>query len=983
MPGKQPNAFVDILVAEGLLSKKRARDIIKSSSRVGKSSIELAIEEGAVALDAVDRVAENMGLSCPDLDTSMVDWLAVNRVTLAEAQRIPMAPLVGDGKELRVAVVDPFDADLVGLLRDQFGCPVTLMFAHPARIRAVLAQGPPAEGEGDLAAVASFADFVVDEGQRRVVEEVQNFIRTDTEWRRPVLLVGPGCVGKTHLLNAARQELGSLHPSRTVLFIEGRHAKDKTAPFGTHLSPGGLILDDLDSLAGDARLEEAFMQAFNTVFQQGGPIIVSSSKPLASMEPLSMRVRAALGICRPLTLVAPKQETIVTIAFRVAEKAGVESKGVNWGVLVQEAGGDLRRVLEAIGGGRSVRGAGRVAETTVTAFEPRVSPSEESGAARTAALLREEAEAIISEARTAIDEIEQRPGAIDSELLDRAKDALAQAIRARDSGDFDASEQLGMEALEKAALAHSRSEGTMVAKSPPEAAATPKQSQPVLAPYTEPEGTDEHVKASLREAEKAIRDACDAGAEEYASRELRMAVNGLEEARRIAADPALRARAVDEARLAAEQAWDAGRRAKTRKEEARIKQEKDKVRRCQMAIEEVRKEHERLAVHEGDTPIVAQLEEVGVFIDTAAQYQEVGSIGQALEHVMKARKRLNEISDEARLRRELRDIINEVDGLVGEADKRGETQSPQQLVDIQNALAEAERVLMGDSADYELGLNWARVARQKALRLAEGGTDRRSKDVGKSKRQDGPELTFDSLEVCEGNQFVIAMARTAAETPHLVKSPLYVFGDVGVGKTHLLSAIQDLAKKTHPDNSVVLTTAADFSEDYREALALGKASSFREAYRASDLFILDDLHHIVANPDGIREFFHTLSAIEASGGLAVVSAAVPPRKLGIDDKSFRSRLEGGVTAEMKYPSLEARERILRHAAKRYDLKIPDEAITLLATMITSNVRELLGALGKVAAHSRAEGGQVTGEIMRRVLQEVLPGPSEDEKWLHS
>jgi chromosomal replication initiator protein len=181
----------------------------------------------------------------------------------------------------------------------------------------------------------------------------------------------------------------------------------------------------------------------------------------------------------------------------------------------------------------------------------------------------------------------------------------------------------------------------------------------------------------------------------------------------------------------------------------------------------------------------------------------------------------------------------------------------------------------------------------------------------------------------------------------------------------------------------VHTTAADFAEDYREALALGKASTFRETFRSADLFLVDDLHRLVGNGDGLREFFHTLSAIEASGGLAVVSASVPPRKLGIDDRSFRSRLEGGVTAEMKYPSLEARERMLRREAKRYDLRIPDEAISLLATMITSNVRELLGALGKVAAHSRAAGGQVTGEIMRKVLQEVLPGPSEEEKWPRS
>lgn len=989
MPGKPQNTFLDLLISEGVLSKKRARDVAKASGRQKKSPVEIALDEGAVSVGDLERVARTMGLGSPDLTPSAVDWACVGRLTLAEARSIPALPLLGGGDEVQVATVDPLDAELNRSLTDRLGKPVSLLFAAPQVIRTLLSQGPEV-APSEVPAAASpgepgtFGGFVSDESQHRVVEELRHFLRTETEWRRPVLLVGVGCVGKSHLLRAAHHELGKLYPNRAVLFVSGREVKSASDPFAVGKTHDGLIVDDLDALAGDTRSEELLMQAFNAAFKRGAPIVLSSGKPLAAVDELSMRVRAALGICRQLTLTAPREQVLEIIARRAAARAGMDPGGVNWSVLVQESGGDLRRIMEAIQTGGAARASARTEAVTSPPVVEETLPPEQGTAASTRDLLREEAEAIISEAQAAIQEIEQRPAQADEALLGRAREALRRAIEARDAGDYVASEQLGMEALERAALAHSGAPSTVPPPAPPTAEPrTPSQPREPLSPYVEPEGTDAQVKAALRDAEKAVREACDDGAEEYASRELRTAINGLEEARRIAADPALRARAIDEARLAAEQARDAARRAKTRKEEARIKQEKEKVRRCQMAIEEVRREHGRLVVNEGDTPISAQLEEVEVLIDTAVQYQEVGSIGQALEQVMKARRRLNEIAEEARQRRELRDTINEVDGLVRDVDRRGEAQNPQQLVDIQNALAEAERVLMGDSADYELGLNWARVARQKALRLAEAGADRRVKEVQKPKRPESQDLTFETLEVCEGNQFVVAMARTAAETPHLVKSPLYVWGDVGVGKSHLLAAVCDLAKKTHPDRAVIFTTATDFSENYREALALGKASAFREAHRSADLLILDDLHHLIENGDGMREFFHTLSAIEASGGLAIVSASLPPRKLGIDDRSFRSRLEGGVTAEMKYPSLEARERILRREAKRYELRIPDEAITLLATMITTNVRELLGALGKVAAHSRAAGGQVTGEIMRKVLQEVLPGPSEEDRWPRS
>ncbi|MCU0612089.1 MAG: DnaA/Hda family protein, partial [Candidatus Eisenbacteria bacterium] len=692
MPGKQPRTFFEILVSEGLLAKKRARDIIKASSRSNKSPVEIALEQGDVSTRDVERLAGSLGLASPALSAAAVDWAAVGRITPQEATRIPVLPVAGGEGETRVATVDPFDTELARVLTAQLGQPVALVFGLPKQIRDLLAQGPPAVGgPGSAASGSSFGDFLSDESQHRVLEELRSFVKNDAEWRRPILLLGVGCVGKTHLLRAVYQELGKHHPNRMVLFVAARDIKGTADGFPSGRQGDGLVVDDLESLAGDARLEEAFMQAFNTVFQQGGPIVVSTGRPLASVDTLSMRVRAALGICRLLTLSAPKQDTIETIARRAAARSGLDSGGINLRVLVQEAGGDLRRVLEAIESGSASRASGH---QEAAGFPPSesVAPVHEPTAHKAADLLREEAEAIIGEAQAAIEEIQQRRGPSDVTLLATAREALTRAIQARDAGDFVASEQLGMEALERAALAHGRADSAESVRSAPTPSAPPVQA--VLKPYEEPEGTDSQVKTSLRDADKAVREACDAGAEEYASRELRMAVNGLEEARRLAADSANRARAIEEARLAAEQARDAARRAKTRKEEARIKQEKEKVRRCQMAIEEVRKEHERLAVHEGDTPISTQLEEVEVFIDTAVQYQEVGSIGQALEQVMKARKRLNEIAEEARLRRELRDTINEVDGLVRDADKRGETQNPQQLVDIQNALAEAERVLM-------------------------------------------------------------------------------------------------------------------------------------------------------------------------------------------------------------------------------------------------------------------------------------------------
>lgn len=980
MFGKSSSGLIDLLVEEGLLKKRQMKQITKTAAKMGKTTMEAILEAGKLERDVLEDFVDSLGIECVDLSTTEVDWSAVDRLGKEEFEGIPAVPVVFPGEELHVAVVDPLNIELANRLSEQLESPVVLVFGLPEAIRAALASEPRLQQQVEVSAHSiDFSDVISDETNYKAVDMLRSYTRAETEWRKPVIIVGAECVGKTHLLRAVQQELESNFPGLNIMFIAGPDLRADPSMLRTDRAPDGLLLDDLDSIAGDPRSEEIFMQAFNAVFQQQGPIVVSAKRPLGTIDDLATRLRAALAICRTTTLGKPRPETLEAIGRRVAARIDIDPDGVDWSTLIAESGEDLRRIIEALEAGRMVL----VADRRLTGDRSKEGDQEKgelSAGAQEAeptpatAMLREEAEAIIEEAKLAIDEIElQVPDGAD-ETLGKAKVALAHAMEMLEAEDYVASEQLGMEALEKAALAHGQSDTL------PEGSSEPQK--PVEAKRRKSATADEVVDA-IREAERAVREACDAGAEEYASKELRAAVEGLEEAKRLKGEKGRGGKRVfEEAMLASEKAADAARRAKTRREEARIKQEKEKVRRCQLATEEVKKEFERLIEEEKDTPIARQLDEAEIFIETAVQYQEVGSIGQALEQVMKARKRLGEIGEEAALRRELRTIINEVDALIRDADKKSDVHNPQQLNDIQNALAEAERVLMGDSADYELGLNWARVARQKAVRLMDGHVERHGLESARIGTATA-EQSFETFEICEANQFVAAIARTAAETPHLVKSPLFVYGDVGVGKTHLLSAIHELVKAIHQSTNVVFATAADFAEEYREAVARGDTARFRDHYRKADILMVDDLHHVIDQVDALREFFHTLSAVEAHGGLVVVSAALPSNRLGVEDRSFASRLEGGVIAEVKNPSLEAREKILQRAAKKYDLDIPEEAISLLASMVTTNVRDLLGALGKVAARSRAAGGPVTGEIIRMVLREVLPAGGLEEEWRHS
>ena len=968
------SGMIELLAEEKLLSKKQMKQLSKEVGRTDRSTVEIIIDKEMLSANEITEFIDALGIEHIVPDAVEIDWDAIRKIGHDRAQTEAILPIITSSHEKEIAVPDPLDSALSTELAEILDKSVVLVFALPGEIRNVLnsvstegVTSQPIEKDPD------FTSFIADETSYKAVEILRTFTNDRAQWNKPILLVGNGCVGKTHLIKAARQAITVSFPELNIVFAEGQAIMDDPVILGRDHIPEGFLLDGLEYIAGDPRAEEIFMQVFNAVFQQRGPIIVTAAAALSSITELSMRVKASLAICRTVNLGNPRPETQEAIGRQLCARLDIDPDGIDWVALISEARGDLRKIIEALESGKVARAAASQ-EIREPLSSPQPKPAIPNGQSTMADTLREEAEAIIEEARLAIEEIELTVPSQADEILSEARKTFEEAIQAIDAGDFVRSEQLGMEALEKAAVAHGQAEKieTIEDAVAEDVVVTQKEAR-------KKQQTEADARTAIDEAERAIREACDMGAEEYASKELRVALNGLEEARRLLEKEKQITQSIDEARLSMEQARDASRRARTRKEEARIKQEKEKIRRCQLAIDEARMEFDQLMTSEGDTPIAKQLEEVEVFIETAVQYQEVGNIGQALEHVMKARKRLADIGQEAGQRRELREIINEVDAMVREADGAGEGRT-QQLVDIQSALAEAERVLMGDSQDYELGLNWARVARQKAIRLTEAQSERRPVEAVPSADNRTSEQTFETYDICEANQFVAAIARTAAETPHLVKSPLFIHGEVGVGKTHLLAAIYDLAERTHPEKKTLFMTSSDFVDEYREAAARSEASLFRERLRNLNLLVIDDLHRIIGDREGLLEFFHTVSAIEAHGGLVVVSSAYPPRRLEVDDKSFRSRLEGGVIAEVKNPSLNAREKILRREARRYDLAIPEEAINLLATMITTNVRDLIGALGKVAARSRAARGPVTGDIIRTVLRDVLPAANEGDTW---
>jgi chromosomal replication initiator protein len=234
-----------------------------------------------------------------------------------------------------------------------------------------------------------------------------------------------------------------------------------------------------------------------------------------------------------------------------------------------------------------------------------------------------------------------------------------------------------------------------------------------------------------------------------------------------------------------------------------------------------------------------------------------------------------------------------------------------------------------------------------------------------------PRFTFDNFVIGKPNEFATAAARRVAEEAKVPFNPLFLYGGVGLGKTHLMHAIAWEIRKRHPQRKVVYLSAEMFMYRFIRALRFKDMMAFKEQFRSVDVLMIDDVQFISGKDSTQEEFFHTFNALVDQNRQIVLSADKSPADLeGIEDR-VRSRLGWGLVADIHPTTYELRLGILQTKAEKMGLQVPPKVLEFLAHKITSNVRELEGALNRIAAHATLVGRPITFETAQDVLHDLL------------
>ncbi|MDP9308579.1 MAG: chromosomal replication initiator protein DnaA [Actinomycetota bacterium] len=249
--------------------------------------------------------------------------------------------------------------------------------------------------------------------------------------------------------------------------------------------------------------------------------------------------------------------------------------------------------------------------------------------------------------------------------------------------------------------------------------------------------------------------------------------------------------------------------------------------------------------------------------------------------------------------------------------------------------------------------------------------------VGDQTAQPGPSInakyTFDSFVIGSSNRFAHAAALAVAEAPAQAYNPLFIYGGTGLGKTHLLQAVSQYVGE-HPGNlSVRYVTSETFMNDFINSLRDKRIEGFKQRYRTYDLLLVDDVQFFEHKERIQEEFFHTFNSLYESGSQIVMSSDRPPRDIATLEERLRSRFEWGLITDIQPPDLETRIAILRKRVKTDNINVPDpQVLTFIAGRVSTNIRELEGALTRVVAFCSLTGRPMNEELAQDVLKDVFP-----------
>ena len=244
-----------------------------------------------------------------------------------------------------------------------------------------------------------------------------------------------------------------------------------------------------------------------------------------------------------------------------------------------------------------------------------------------------------------------------------------------------------------------------------------------------------------------------------------------------------------------------------------------------------------------------------------------------------------------------------------------------------------------------------------------------------SKRSNlNPNYTFDTFVVGSNNRFAQSASLAVAESPGEAYNPLYIYGGPGLGKTHLMHSIGHFILERNPEAKVLYVTSEEFTNEVIESIRSGNASAmnkFREKYRTIDVLMIDDVQFIIGKESTQEEFFHTFNALHSAGKQIILTSDKPPKDMETLEERIRSRFEWGLMADIGAPDYETRMAILRRKVESDDMSLSDDILNYIANNIKSNIRELEGALNKLLAYSNLEKTEITMEIAKKELQNII------------
>ena len=240
-------------------------------------------------------------------------------------------------------------------------------------------------------------------------------------------------------------------------------------------------------------------------------------------------------------------------------------------------------------------------------------------------------------------------------------------------------------------------------------------------------------------------------------------------------------------------------------------------------------------------------------------------------------------------------------------------------------------------------------------------------------------LTFDNFIIGPSNRFPFEVCQAVAKNPAEAYNPLYIYGGVGLGKTHLLASIGNYIMASQPNCIVVYVSSETFTNELMKAVEEAKLEDFRNRYRNIDVLLIDDIQFIGKQETTQEEFFHTFNALYNNNKQIIIASDRPPKDIPTLESRLRSRFEGGLITDIKTPDQGTRMMILKKKAAKDKIMIPGDVLTFLASNIRSNVRTLIGGLNKVTAYSNMAHKDLSVDMCKEVLADVIESESKIEE----